>query len=49
MTLPLCSAAAVASDLIEAPTKTPCCQLNASYTRGTPNQKQNKDEVKSSD
>lgn len=33
---PLCSAAAVASDLIAAPTNTPCCQSNASYTRGTP-------------
>lgn len=34
--LPLCSAAAVASDLIAAPINTPCCQLKASYTRGTP-------------
>lgn len=34
--LTLCSAAAVASDLIAAPTKTPCFQLRASYTRGTP-------------
>lgn len=34
--LPLCSAAAVASDLIVAPINTPCCQLRASYTRGTP-------------
>lgn len=32
----LCSAAAVASDFIEAPMKTPCCQFLASYTRGTP-------------
>lgn len=32
----LCSAAAVASDFIEAPIKTPCCQFLASYTRGTP-------------
>ena len=32
----LCSAAAVASDLSVAPKKTPCCQLNASQTRGTP-------------
>lgn len=28
--LPLCSAAAVASDLMAAPTNTPCCQLRAS-------------------
>ena len=28
--LPLCSAAAVASDFSEEPTKTPCFQLNAS-------------------
>lgn len=34
--LPLCSAAAVASDLIAAPINTPCCQLKASYMRGTP-------------
>lgn len=40
---PLCSAAAVASDLIAAPTNTPCCQLKASYTRGTPDRKQNQD------
>lgn len=33
---PLCSAAAVASDLMAAPTNTPCCQLKASYMRGTP-------------
>lgn len=32
----LYSAAAVASDFIEAPMKTPCCQFLASYTRGTP-------------
>lgn len=32
----MCSAAAVASDFMEAPTKTPCCQLRASYTSGTP-------------
>lgn len=37
---PLCSAAAVASDLIAAPTNTPCCQLKASYTRGTPEENQ---------
>ena len=35
-TLPLCSAAAVASLLTEAPRKTPCCQEMAWYTRGTP-------------
>ena len=35
-TFPACSAAAVASDLIPAPTKTPCSQSFASYTRGTP-------------
>ena len=34
--IPLCSAAAVDSDLTEAPIKVPCLQLNASYTRGTP-------------
>ena len=33
---PLNSAAAVVSDLSAAPVMTPCCQLNASYTRGTP-------------
>ena len=33
---PLCSAAAVASERIDAPTKTPCFQSNASYTSGTP-------------
>lgn len=30
------SAAAVASERMEAPMKTPCSQSNASYTRGTP-------------
>lgn len=34
--LPLNSAAAVASDRIDAPTNTPCCQLNDSKTSGTP-------------
>lgn len=34
--LPLCSAAAVASERMAAPTMTPCDQLNASYTNGTP-------------
>lgn len=34
--IPLCSAAAVDSDLMAAPTNTPCRQLNDSYTRGTP-------------
>ena len=34
--LPLNSAAAVVSDLRAAPSMTPCCQLLASNTRGTP-------------
>lgn len=33
---PWCSAAAVASEDMDEAMKTPCCQLKASYTRGTP-------------
>lgn len=36
MVLPACSAAAVASDLTQAATITPCSQLKASNTNGTP-------------
>ena len=36
ITFSLCSAAAVASDLMLDATNTPCCQLKASYTRGIP-------------
>lgn len=36
ITLPVCSAAAVASDFTQAPTKTPWAQLKLSKIKGTP-------------